>query len=271
MITKRIGILYFSPTNTTKKICEAVASGMGAKDLRILDMTLHKIRKAFIENVNNFMEKIDHLIVGSPVHSGKLPLQVLECLKVLEGNGKESSAIVVYGNRDYGIALYNMVELLSNSGFKVTAAAAFIGQHSYSDIVPIALGRPDEVDLKKARQLGIRSLNTSRRLSFEEIPRKVDKISKSADYTALKPAHNEKLCLQCGKCAKKCPVGVLSSESGGYLNQKLKKQCIGCMACVRTCKLKAKVAKVNPVVKIVMKRILGQASRERKEPLTIVV
>ncbi|KAF5415204.1 MAG: hypothetical protein C5S48_06365 [Candidatus Methanogaster sp.] len=30
-MTKRIGILYFSPTNTTKKICRAVALGMGAK------------------------------------------------------------------------------------------------------------------------------------------------------------------------------------------------------------------------------------------------
>jgi hypothetical protein len=33
---------------------------------------------------------------------------------------------------------------------------------------------------------------------------------------------------------------------------------------------KAKVAKVNPIVKLVMKIILRQASRERKEPLILV-
>ena len=51
---------------------------------------------------------------------------------------------------------------------------------------------------------------------------------------------------------------------------KAKKQCIGCMACVNACMQKAKVAKVNPIVKLVMKIILRQASRERKEPLILV-
>ncbi|MCK7505252.1 MAG: hypothetical protein MZV70_15020 [Desulfobacterales bacterium] len=77
--------------------------------------------------------------MGAPVYSGKLPLQVLEVLQILHGNGKEATAIVVYGNRDYGIALHNMVELLSERGFRIAAAAAFIGQHSYSGIVPVAL------------------------------------------------------------------------------------------------------------------------------------
>lgn len=270
-MTKRIGIMHFSPTNTTKEICAAVALGMGAKELQVLDITLPEIRASIIANTNTVKDKIDHLIVGSPVYSGKLPLQVLECLRAMDGNGKESSAIVVYGNRGYGIALYSMVELLSKSGFSITAAGAFIGQHSYSDIVPVALGRPDELDIEKARQLGIKSLSASRCLSLKDVPIQNDMISKYDNYTALKPAHNEKQCIQCGKCAKKCPLGLLSSDTGRYLNREARKQCIGCMACVRTCPQKAKVAKVNPIVKLVMKIILRQASRERKEPLTILV
>jgi ferredoxin len=267
---KRIGILYFSPTRTTKKVCTAVAMGMGERDFQAFDITLPKIRASIINNSNKVFENIDHLIVGAPVYSGKLPLQVLECLRAIDGNGKGASAIVVYGNRDYGIALHSMVALLSEHGFNVGAAGAFIGQHSYSDIIPVAMGRPDESDLEKAHHLGIRSLNTNIYLSPDDIPVQIDMVSKSDKYSSIKPFHIDALCIQCGKCARKCPMGLLSFDTGEYLNREAKKQCIGCMACSRICMQHAKVAKVNPIVKLVIKQILRKASRARKEPLVIV-
>jgi ferredoxin len=269
-MTKQIGILYFSPTGTTKKVCTAVASGMGARDFQVFDITLPEIRASIIHNSNTVFENIDHLIVGAPVYSGKLPLQVLECLRAINGNGKGSSAIVVYGNRDYGIALHCMVELLSIHGFNVVAAGAFIGQHSYSDIIPVAIGRPDESDMEKAHNLGIRSLSTNIYLSPDDIPVQIDMASKSNQYSSIKPLHIDAQCIHCGKCAKKCPVGVLSSETAQYLNRESKKKCIGCMACSRICMQHAKVAKINPIVELVIKQILRKASRERKEPLVIV-
>jgi ferredoxin len=269
-MARQTGILCFSPTGTTKKVCTAVAMGMGATDFQVFDITLPEIRASIINNPNTIFENIDHLIVGAPVYSGKLPLQVLECLRALDGKGKGSSAIAVYGNRDYGISLHCMVELLSDHGFNVVAAGAFIGQHSYSDIIPVAMGRPDESDLEKARHLGIRSLSTNKSLSPDDIPSQIDMASKSDKYSSIKPFHIVTECIQCGKCAKNCPVGLLSSVTGQYLNRDAKKQCIGCMACVNICRQKAKVAKVNPIVKMVIKQILGKASRERKEPLVIV-
>lgn len=94
-MTKRIGILYFSPTSTTKKICKAVALGMGENDPQTLDMTLPDTRVEIIANPNIVIDNIDHLIVGSPVHSGKLPLQAKECLNAISGNGKKCSACCV--------------------------------------------------------------------------------------------------------------------------------------------------------------------------------
>jgi ferredoxin len=163
-----------------------------------------------------------------------------------------------------------MVELLSEHGFNVSAAGAFIGQHSYSDIIPVAMGRPDELDLEKAHHLGIRSLSTNMCLSPDDIPVQIDMVSKSEKYSAIKPFHIDLLCIQCGKCARKCPVGLLSSDTGHYLNRDAKRQCIGCMACSRICVQHAKVVKVNPIIKLVIKQILRKASRERKEPLVIV-
>ena len=269
-MTKNIGIMCFSPTNTTRKICNAVALGMGSEDPIVLDMTLPDIRANIIADSSTAIKDIDHLIVGAPVYAGKLPLQTIDYLRDLGGSGKQCTAIVVYGNRDYGRALYNMVEMLSQNGFTVVAAGTFIGQHSYSDIVPVAVGRPDKSDIDKAQKFGTRILGASKQLSLKDVPVQFDKASKSDKYPSLKPSYNEKLCVQCGKCAKVCPVGILLPETGKYISQAAKKQCIGCMACVKSCKQKARVAKTNPIVKMVIYSILRQASKERKEPIIVI-
>ncbi len=269
-MTNRIGVLFFSPTGTTKKICNAVASGMGSDDPLILDMTHPDTRSEIIANANTVLDKVDHLIAGAPVYCGKLPLQAIECLKALHGNGKKSTAIAVYGNRDYGIALHNMVEILSQNGFNVMAAGLFIGQHSYSDVVPVAIGRPDESDIEKARDFGAQIIQASRPLNMKDIPIQWDKHSKSKEYTALKPTYRGKICVKCGRCAEVCPTGILSAETGNYLNHQAKKNCIGCMACAKNCESEARIAKVNLIIQLMMKSVLGQASRERKEPFVMV-
>ncbi len=43
-MTKHTEILLFSPTNTTKKVCMAVARGMGVKDFQLFDITLPESR-----------------------------------------------------------------------------------------------------------------------------------------------------------------------------------------------------------------------------------
>ena len=269
-INNRIGVLFFSPTSTTKKICNAIASGMGAEDPLILDMTHPGTRSEIIDNADTVLDGIDHLIAGAPVYCGKLPLQAIECLKALKGQVKKATAVAVYGNRDYGIAPHNMAEILSQNGFTVMGAGLFIGQHSYSDVVPVAIGRPDESDIEKAREFGVQILQASRPLNIEDIPIQWDKHSKSKEYTALKPTYRGKICVKCGRCAEVCPTGILSSETGKHINRYVKKNCIGCMACVRNCNSRARLAKANPIVRIMMKSVLGQASRERKEPVVVM-
>ena len=64
-------------------------------------------------------------------------------------NGANAVAVVVYGNRDYEKSLEEAGHLLRGNGFKVTAGATFIGEHSYSTpATPIATGRPDAADLE---------------------------------------------------------------------------------------------------------------------------
>ncbi|HUW06410.1 MAG TPA: 4Fe-4S binding protein [Williamwhitmania sp.] len=268
-ITKRIGILYFSPTNTTKKICKAIALGMGAEVPVDLNITNLDFRTKLSSNPNALLDNIDHIIIGAPVYTGKLPIPVIECLKALNGNGKECTTVVVYGNRDYGIALYHMVEILTNNGFSIKAAGAFIGQHSYSDIVPVAIGRPDNTDLEKACNFGIDSLNTSNYLSLKDILVQRDMFSKSKNYTPIIPAFKSEKCSFCGACSKRCPINIISPETGNFMNQEAKKKCLGCMACVSICKNKARFVKPNIIMKLVLKILLKKPSVYRQEPLTI--
>ena len=234
-----------------------------------MDMTRPDLRQAIAAEPDMVMADIDHLIVGAPVYFGKLPAQAADCIESIKGNGKGATAIVVYGNRDYGVALQRMVEILLKNGFTVMAAGAFIGQHSYCDIVPVAMGRPDKADLEKACGLGMNSSSASKGLALEDIPLQTDFFSRSDKYMPLKPAFISELCIQCGICADGCPMGILSPDTGSYLSRAAEDRCIGCMACVFNCTQKARIAKANAIMKLAMKYILRKASMERKEPHTI--
>jgi len=269
-ISRQIGILYFSPTNSTRKICQAIALGMGEKDLEDLNITFPDFREKLISNQESMLENIRHLVVGAPVYAGKLPVQFIECINKLTLKGKECTAVVVYGNRDYGIAFRNMAEILIKTGCKVVAAGAFIGQHSYKDIIPVAIGRPDKNDLEQAFNFGKKSINNSKYLTINEIPVQLDWISKSKSYfKSVAVEYISENCTKCGICAKHCPTGVISAKTGDYLSKKAKANCIACMACVFECKYEARIIEVNFINKLILRTHLKKASVQRLEPLVI--
>lgn len=269
-LSKRIGVLYFSPTKTTENICKAIALGMGVKNPVDLNITVPYFRARLTTDSTKFLDNIDHLIIGSPVYSGKLPVQVKEYLSSINGNGKKCTAIVVYGNRDYGMALYHMVEILIESNFNILAAGTFIGQHSYSEITPVAVGRPDKSDLEKACSFGSESNNASTYLSREDIPFQRDMISLSRNYNQINPVFKSEKCIQCKICSKRCPVDIISPETGDWLNRNSKKKCIGCMACISVCKNKARSMRANYGMSLILKNILKKATVQRQEPITII-
>ena len=95
-MTKRIGILYFSSTSTTKKICKTIALGMGEDNPQTIGITLPDIRTQIMTNLNIVTANIDHLIVGTPVHSVRLPLQAKDCLTAVEGKGSPGAKRAYY-------------------------------------------------------------------------------------------------------------------------------------------------------------------------------
>ena len=123
---------------------------------------------------------------------------------------------MVYGNRAYDDALLELRDLVTEQGFVPIAAAAFIGEHSYStEATPIAHGRPDALDLAQAREFGALIRD---RLAAHGGWRRTSPLPVPGAYphrewippTDVAPVTDEALCLRCGDCARACPTAAIA-------------------------------------------------------------
>lgn len=238
MADRRIWAIYFSPTHTTRRVVESVASTLakqlGAQEAR-WDLTLPEGRRdhpAFLPG--------DVAVVGAPTYGGLLPALMIPWLEGLKGRDIPAVAVVTYGNRDFDDSLIQLRDSLADNGFCPFAAGAFVGEHSFSR--RLAAGRPDGEDLSQAERLG--SMAAQRleagQLSPVEVPgvprpyrgryRPRDRQGKAVDFSDARPLTTE-TCDHCGLCAKICPAGAIDpADPGKYLAA-----CIKCGACVKSC------------------------------------
>ena len=143
-------LIYFSPTQTTKKVLESIAQGVHTAAVEHIDLTSARCEIYEQAGIHDTLA-----IIGSPVYGGRLPVDTISRLQQFKGNGTSADNVVVYGNRAYEDALLELRDLSMEMGCKPFAAGAFIGEHSYStNAAPIAAGRPDTADLCKAEEFG---------------------------------------------------------------------------------------------------------------------
>ena len=65
-------------------------------------------------------------VIGMPVYVGKIPLPAAAALRKIAGNGAMTLAVVSYGGRKYGNALFELKRLAEECGFKPVGAGAFM-------------------------------------------------------------------------------------------------------------------------------------------------
>lgn len=142
--------VYFSPTKATQKIAYEVADAIAAdRDLTSIAINLTKPKS---RPVRAGGQENDVFLFAFPVYSGRVPAVLMDCIDQFEGDGAKAVVVGVYGNRHYDDALLEAADLLSERGFKVIAAGAFIGEHSMAPRV--GAGRPDADDLPWPRSSG---------------------------------------------------------------------------------------------------------------------
>ena len=264
MKSPSVKLIYFSPTQTTKKIVEAIAQGAGINRIEHLDLTPPEARTGAAMEIEGQLT-----ILGVPVYAGRVALEATQRLRRLKVRQAPAVVVVLYGNRAYEDALLELKDLAVEFGFIPVAAGAFIGEHSYDNKdTPIAPGRPDREDLKKASDFGrlirrklegIHGLHEMPPLTLPgEFPYK-----ERGTTTRLPPQSQESLCTKCGTCVNVCPTAAITMGDTVATNVT---SCISCCACVKNCPTKARIV-VDPGIKERAAR-LNKMCGQRREPET---
>lgn len=243
MTINRVTAVYFSATGTTEKVVTAaaalIAEQLGAEYAEY-DFTLPQAREA----VPKFSAG-ELVVFGVPVYAGRIPNLLLPYVKTIQGNGAAGIPIVLFGNRAYDDALIELRDVMQDNGFHTVAAAAFVGEHSFSTV--LGAGRPDAEDMEQVRafaELSAQKLDMLARFGAPvEVNGAKDRVyyqpkrtdGKKIDIRKVKPQTSD-ACDHCGLCAQLCPMGAIDpndvTSTPGI--------CIKCGACIKKCPKQAK-------------------------------
>lgn len=234
MEVKRIKLIYFSATGTTRKVLESIARGIAVDVVEHIDLTPPEGAR---RSVPPFSDEL--VIIGAPVYGGRLPVDAIRRFKQLKAGKTPAVLIVVYGNREFEDALLELEKLSIELGFLPVAGGAFIGEHSFaSEDLPIANGRPDSLDLQKAMDFGVKikekvaALPSPDALVDLEVPGSFPYEAPGARPMTVAPVTREEICTVCGTCADVCPTSAISIN--GRVTTKIE-SCIRCCACIKSC------------------------------------
>lgn len=236
---------YFSPTGTSRRVAEAVCRGLKSPETVLCDLT-HAEAKVVAGGS-------DAAVFAVPVYGGHAAPLALQRLESVRGDGTPAVVIVLYGNRAYEHAACELAAFVAARGFVPVAAAAFVGEHSYSTSrYPIAAGCPDARDEAEAEAFG---LAVAAKLAAEGVcavdAGKLPVVRNGVlsmwrflrfvlNYRRNQKKHPQKVlvetaadrCTHCGRCVKCCPTGAIAA--GDELHTDAAK-CIRCCACVKGC------------------------------------
>ncbi len=260
----KITIIQFSPSGSTRKVTSMLESELKGRgqQVQVLDITGDEdffVRRDIPAFLNKHVEPHDLLLIGSPVYAHHLQYHVQDLIAALPKPDRiwGSCAIpyVCYGGISSGIALKEAAALLKKSGRIVPAGMKISAPHSMtrafmerefnadklqSGTLPEVAELADrimELDGNPLVQCNARSMNYNclaitlkANLIFKE------KLWHEKRYPQI--SIDGRLCSNCGKCVKVCPVRHLSKGESQAVENALS-PCIHCLNCVTSCPAKA--------------------------------
>ncbi len=255
MKINKINLIYFSPTQTTKKVLQAFAQSFSA-NISVYDLTL-SLQTAQLP----CFAADELLVVGTPVYGGRIPAVAEACYQKIRSLGAPAVAIAVYGNRAYDDALLELTDALILGGCQVIGAAAFVGEHSFS--AALAAGRPNAEDLNLARQFGrlISAKLAADSLVSVAVPGNRPYKARGSAAAVWGPS-TKATCTHCNLCVEHCPMAIINPEDAASIREPTR--CLHCGSCVKICPVQAKFFEGEPFEKSMA--FLQKVCAERKEP-----
>ncbi len=244
---KNVKAVYFSGTGTTREtVCHIARKLAGQFSLPCteVDFTLPSGRMSPL-----VFSPDDLVVLGTPVYAGRVPNVLLKFLQTMQGDGAIGVPVVLYGNRNFDDALVELRDLMEKAGMRTIAAAAFIGEHSFSRV--LAAGRPDQADRVKMDEFsalvagklaesllpdgGVADFHHPVSVEGTPFPYRGyytprDRHGNGIDIRKVKSLVNAK-CTDCKVCADVCPMGSISRDDV----REYTGICIKCGACIKKC------------------------------------
>ncbi len=247
--------VYFSPGNTTQAVTEHFTAALSGE----IPLTFDLLRDKSDAKVN--LSEADLLVVNMPVFAGRIPMTCPAQLGRFTGGNTPAVAMVTYGNREYDDALMELCHILTNNGFKVIAAAAFIARHS---IFPtVAAGRPDDLDCRQIENFAHACLNKLQQgAPVLDFAKQVKGVLPTGEYGPhrLYPLGDEK-CTRCGICSELCPAQAITPAKPTQTDTA---RCFGCTACIWNCPVKSRAYRGENFIE--GGKLFAAANSARKEP-----
>ncbi len=261
MYIKTQHLIYFSPTETTKQVLEAVSRGIGIPVSAVTDITLPETREDTPPSLTN-----EIVLLGAPVYGGRVQKDAARYFSRIAGNVCIAVLVALYGNREYEDALIEMKDLAVGAGLVPAALGAFVGEHSFSsEGTPIGINRPDNGDIAIAEGFGRDILQKIEGIespgALKEIP--VPGSRPYRDHLTMPVIdfiHTSDACIQCNTCVESCPVAAIERDTIATDFP----SCIFCCACIKKCPEGARSIREGPVYDVARK--LSQTCTARKEP-----
>lgn len=250
---KRLFCIYFSATDTTRRYVEALSDALGYPVVGAVNLA---------DNIAAVLPQFtpdDVLILAAPVYGGRVPALVADRFRELRGSGAKAIAVAVFGNRDYDDALLELTDILSETGFDVVGAGAFVARHS---IFPkVAAARPDDADIESLRQFAVKCKTAIQDNRTGKLNVKGKRPYKKTAAVGLCPVGDPRKCNRCGTCVRMCPVGAISIADPCKTDAHL---CISCGRCINVCPVNARHYK--GVKYSLVGAIFSALFSKRKEP-----
>lgn len=242
MIVSKVRGLYFSPTGTTKLICETIAQSL-AVALQV-DCQMSSYTFPFERETFRPVEANELIVWASPVYAGRVPNKTLSFLPdVLPDTGNLILPVAVYGGRSYDQALWEMCSIAKDKGLQVVEAWTALSRHAFAH--ELAKGHPTISELAdlggRAEILGRTIAQPEYQPAPMDIPwnqqvatyyKPLKEDGTPANFLKAKPVVDEGLCIVCGRCVRHCPMGTIQKAGNKIVFEGV---CIKCQACITRC------------------------------------
>lgn len=227
----KLHVVYFSPSGTTQAVARTFAAGTG------LEPVEHDLLRNHSGENMSFGDG-EPAAFFLPVFAGRIPAWCRGKLEAFTAKGNPAVAVVVFGNRAYDDALLELRDVLTERGFAVFAAAAFVAQHS---IFPtVAHGRPDDEDKRRIASFASQCAQSLASFAQGEAIHQVDVPGKTPYVKSASvpfcPTASAK-CTACLKCVNLCPAAAIPATNPRKTD---KTRCFCCTACIAVCPVEAR-------------------------------